>query len=241
MNVLGLIPARGGSKGIPGKNIVPLAGQPLLAWTAEAAMGSRSLTRVMLSTDDPAIARVGRECGVEVPFLRPPELARDDTPSIEVAIHAVRWLEEHEQWKAEVLVLLQPTSPLRRVEHIDAAVAELERTGADTVVSVVEVPHHFSPYKVMRIEGGRLVDFWTEPVPFDRHQRQNLPRLMARNGPAVLVTRVPVLTSRRSFYGAYVAPYLMDEASSFDIDRPEDLALVSGLLKSRSLSPGVTA
>jgi CMP-N-acetylneuraminic acid synthetase len=236
MNVLGLIPARGGSKGIPGKNIIPLRGKPLLAWTGEAARASRSLTRVVLSTDDPEIARVGRECGVEVPFLRPPELARDDTPSLDVAVHALQWLATHESWSADVLVLLQPTSPLRRAEHIDGALAELERSGADTVVSVVEVPHHFSPYKVLRLESGRLVDFWTEPTDFDRHRRQNLPRLYARNGPAVLATRVAVLTSRRSFYGPHVAPYLMDEESSFDIDRPADLALVAAFLRGRSPS-----
>lgn len=233
MNVLGLIPARGGSKGIPGKNIVPLAGKPLLAWTCEAARASRSLSRVVLSTDDSQIAEVGRACGVEVPFLRPPELARDDTPSVDVAVHALQWLADHEGWRAEVLVLLQPTSPLRRAEHIDAAVAELERTGADTVVSVVEVPHNFSPYKVLRLEDGRLVDFWTEPTPFDRQCRQNLPRLYARNGPAVLATRAVGLLDRHSFYGTQVRPLIMTHADSVDVDEPGDLEMAAVLLNAR--------
>lgn len=225
MNVLGLIPARGGSKGIPGKNIVPLAGKPLLAWTCEAARASRALSRVVLSTDDAKIAEVGRAYGVEVPFLRPPELARDDTPSVDVAIHALEWLANHEGWQAEVLVLLQPTSPLRRAEHIDAAVAKLERTGADTVVSVVVVPHHFHPWSVMKQNGVWLEDFLPSPPGPDRFRRQNLPRLFARNGPAVLVARVATILTRRSFYGERVAGYEMDRGTSVDIDDRDDLEL----------------
>ena len=155
-NVLGLIPARGGSKSIPGKSIALLAGRPLLAYTCEAALGSRCLTRVLLSTNDEKIAQVGRACGVEVPFLRPLELARDDTPSLPVAQHAVRWLIEHEGWEPDVLVLLQPTSPLRQTHHIDAALEHMAQVNADTVVSVVEVPHRFSPYSVMWLQAGWL-------------------------------------------------------------------------------------
>lgn len=225
MTVLGLIPARGGSKGIPLKNIVPLAGKPLLAWTCEAARASRCLTRVVLSTDDPQIAEVGRARGVEVPFLRPPQLARDDTPSVDVALHALDWLRDQEGWRPEVLVLLQPTSPLRRAQHIDEAVAELDRTGADTVVSVVEVPHRFHPWSVLCREGAWLKDFLPVPTTRDRFRRQNLPPVYARNGPAVLVTRVVCLCERRSFYGDRVAGYPMDRWSSVDIDDREDLEL----------------
>lgn len=225
MTVLGLIPARGGSKGIPRKNIVPLAGKPLLAWTCEAARASASLTRVVLSTDDLEIAEVGRSWGVEVPFLRPPDLARDDTPSVDVALHALNWLNEHDSWQPELLVLLQPTSPLRQARHIDEAVVELQRLDADTVVSVVEVPHCFHPWSVMKQEGAWLEDF-LPPLPgTDRFRRQNLPRLYARNGPAVLVTRVARLHERRSFYGERVAGYLMGKWASVDIDDRQDLEL----------------
>jgi CMP-N-acetylneuraminic acid synthetase len=223
MNVLGLIPARGGSKGIPRKNIVPVGGKPLLAWTCEAALAARSLSRTILSTDDEEIAATGRACGVEVPFLRPPELARDDTPSVDVALHALEWLASHEGWRAEVLVLLQPTSPLRRAEHIDAAVAELQRTGADTVVSVVEVPHNFHPWSVMKQSGEWLEDFLPPAPGLDRFRRQNLPRVYARNGPAVLVARVATILARRSFYGERVAGYEMDRGTSVDIDDRGDL------------------
>ena len=230
MNILGLITARGGSKGIPGKNIVPVAGKPLLAYTCEAALGSRHLTRTVLSTDDAAIAEVGRACGVQAPFMRPEELSRDDTPSLPVAQHAVKWLVERENWHADVLVLLQPTSPLRQSRHIDEAVDILLETGADTVVSVIAVPHNFHPYSVMKRDGDCIRDFWTEPLPFDRFRRQNLPKLYARNGPAVLVTRVATLLEGNAFYGPRVEPYEMDRQSSLDIDDRDDLDLAAMLL-----------
>jgi CMP-N-acetylneuraminic acid synthetase len=228
--VLGLIPARGGSKSIPHKNIAPLAGRPLLAYTCEAALGSRRLTRVILSTDDEEIARIGRDCGVEVPFMRPPELAADDTPSLPVARHAVRWLIEHEGWEPEVLVLLQPTSPLRRAHHLDEALERLEQTAAETVVSVVEVPHQFSPYALMRLQDNYLSDFWPEPLPFDRFHRQNLPALYARNGPAILACRIAVMEECQSFYGPHVIPYVMGREESVDIDTPYDLRLAEWLI-----------
>jgi CMP-N,N'-diacetyllegionaminic acid synthase len=233
VNYLGLITARGGSKSIPGKNIAPLEGRPLLAYTCDAAKASKRLTRVVLSTDDEAIAAVGRSCGVEVPFTRPDEIARDTTPSIEVALHAVKWLADHDGWLADVLVVLQPTSPLREARHIDDALDLLDSGQADTIVSVVSVPHRYSPYGIMRMESGLLRDFWDGPLPFDRFRRQDIPRLYARNGPAVLATRVPVLTEKQSFYGERVLPYFMDEADSIDIDTPLDLAMAAVALQAR--------
>jgi CMP-N-acetylneuraminic acid synthetase len=232
-NILGLIPARGGSKGIPRKNIAQLAGRPLLAHTCEAALGSKLITRVVLSTDDGEIARVGRDCGVEVPFLRPGELAADDTPSLAVAQHAMRWLAEHEGWTPDILVLLQPTSPLRRAQHLDEALGLMAQTAADTVVSVMEVPHCFSPYGIMRMRDGWLEDFWKEPLPFDTLRRQNLPVLYARNGPAVLATQVRILIEQQSFYGKMIAPYIMTEEESVDIDTPFDLLRAEWLMVKR--------
>ena len=234
MNVLGLIPARAGSKSIPRKNIATLAGRPLLAYTCEAALASERLTRVVLSTDDPEIAQVGRDFGVTVPFLRPADLARDDTPSLDVAQHAVQWLAENDGFNTDVLVLLQPTSPLRRACHIDQALDRMEETGADTVVSVVELPHRFSPYSVMELQDGRLQDFWRSPVPFDRYRRQEAPLLYARNGPAVLATRTHVLMGLSSFYGSHTVPFVMDQLDSVDIDDSFDLALASWLLQRQS-------
>lgn len=195
-----MIPARGGSKSIPCKNIISLADRPLLAYTCEAALSSRTLTRIVLSTDDSEIAAVGREWGVEVPFLRPAELAQDDTPALPVIQHALCWLQKHRDYQPEFIVLLQPTSPLRRACHIDGAVNLLLETDADSVVSVVEVPHQYNPISVMRIEKGMLVPFLADEGTRIL-LRQEKSRLYARNGPAVLATRRTVLNTTESLFG----------------------------------------
>jgi CMP-N-acetylneuraminic acid synthetase len=227
LNILGLIPARGGSKGIPNKNLVPLVGRPLIEYTFEAALASQGLTRVVLNTDDPTIAQIGRDYGIEVPFMRPAGLARDDTLMVEVLQHALITLQDIEDYWPEIVVLLQPTSPLRRAEHIDAAVNLLLEKNADTVVSVVEVPHQFSPSSVMRLEGERLAPYLEGPLIL---RRQDKPRFYARNGPAVLVTRRTVLESDR-LYGDVVWPLIMNVADSVDIDDTTDLALAEFWLK----------
>lgn len=233
-NVLGLIPARGGSKSIPRKNIVPLGGRPLLAYTCEAALKSRLLSRVVLSTDDHEIAEVGHRNGVEVPFLRPQELARDDTPSLAVVQHALRWLMMHDDWQAGVVVLLQPTSPLRQSHQIDEAIERLKATGADTVVSVIEVPHKHSPYSIMQLKNGYLEYFWKRPTTFNRLRRQELPTLYARNGPAILASRVEVVLDGNKLCGEKTIPYQMSEEDSVDIDTPFDLQIAEWLLGVRA-------
>jgi CMP-N-acetylneuraminic acid synthetase/2-polyprenyl-3-methyl-5-hydroxy-6-metoxy-1,4-benzoquinol methylase len=225
MNVLGVVPARGGSKAIPGKNLASIGGRPLLAYTADAARASRRLTRIVVSTDDAAIADSARRMGLEVPFLRPAELAADDTPMLPVLQHAAREL-AREGFAADVVVLLQPTSPLRRAEHIDHAVDLLESTGADSVVSVVEVPHPFTPVSVLRLDGDRLHPYLDGETMM---RRQDKPRLFARNGPAVLAVRTCVLEAG-SLYGTDSRPLLMTAAESIDIDGPEDVALAKLLL-----------
>jgi CMP-N,N'-diacetyllegionaminic acid synthase len=232
-NVLGLIPARGGSKGIPRKNIVALAGRPLLAYTCEAALASQVLDRVVLSTDDEEIAEVGRQCHIEVPFIRPASLAQDETPSIDVARHAVEYLRDIQHWMPDLVVLLQPTSPLRQARHIDEAVGRMKETTADTVVSVVEVPHRFNPHNVTELKDGELINVAPAPRDFDRFRRQALPVFYARNGPAVLVTQVDVILNSGSFYGAHVVPYFMIEEESLDIDSKFDLWLAEQLIARR--------
>jgi CMP-N-acetylneuraminic acid synthetase len=187
----------------------------------------------VLSTEDPEIAAVGRELGVEVPFERPADLARDDTPSLPVVQHAIEWLHMQEAWEPDLLVLLQPTSPLRTARHIDDAVSRLRSAEADTVVSVVEVPHRFSPYALMELDDGHLREFWTGPTPFDCYRRQEMPVLYARNGPAVLVSRTSVLLDRGSFYGPITIPYVMNEEDSVDIDTWRDLRIAECLLSAR--------
>lgn len=221
MNLLGLIPARGGSRGIPRKNLVPLAGRPLIAYSCDAALRSGRLTRVIASTDDPEIAAVARGCGVEVPFMRPPEIATDTTPMVDVVRHATAACAQ-DGWLTDAVVLLQPTSPLRRAEHIDRAVELYLDSGADTVVSVVRVPHRYTPSSLMRIgEDGSLSPLEGEPVV---SRRQDKPTLFARNGPAVLVVGGRTL-ARRRLYGDVVRPLEMCEGDSVDIDGPDDLEL----------------
>jgi CMP-N,N'-diacetyllegionaminic acid synthase len=229
VKILGLIPARSGSKSIPHKNVALLAGKPLLAYTCEAARASRHAMRTVLNTDDEAIAAVGRQYGIEVPFIRPAELAKDQTPMIDVLIHSLGWLRRNEHYSPEILVLLQPTSPLRRSEHIDAGIDVLLKTGADTVVSVIEVPHQFSPGSVMRIDRDCLVPYRDGPMIL---RRQDKPRFYARNGPAILVMRREVIESGR-LYGDVVHPLEMTLAESVDIDGTQDLALAEFFLARR--------
>ena len=217
MTVVALIPARGGSKGIPRKNLAPLAGKPLVAWTVEAALAARTPVRAVVSTDDGEIATVAAALGAGV-LVRPEELAADETPMLDVVLHAADALGD-----ADVLVVLQPTSPLRRAEHVDAAVALLAETGADCVVSVVEVPHAFRPGKLLAVEDGRVRALGDEPL------HRDLAPLYARNGPAVLALRVDGL-AERGLYGGDVRALVMEPADSIDVDSAFDLRLAESLL-----------
>lgn len=231
MNVLGVITARGGSKGLPGKNLASCGDRPLLTWTCEAARGASCLTRTLISTDDEAIAQLARSEGIEAPFLRPEALASDTARSIDVAVHAIEWLARTEAWTADILVLLQPTSPMRTSRHIDEAFALLH-ANAEAVVSVVEVPHAFKPWSQLRLEHGELIDYTTGELPFDRSRRQGQPTLYARNGPVVIVTRASVILGG-SFYGAHCVPYVMSPNDSVDIDDRDDLERADWLLRRR--------
>lgn len=231
MSIIGLITARGGSKGIPRKNIAPCAGKPLLQYTCEAALGSTMIDRVLLSTDSEEIAAVGRQCGVEVPFLRPAALAADDTPSMDVMRHALQWLRDHSV-EPQALVLLQPTSPLRTAQHIDAAVERFRSEKADAVVSVIEAPHRFHPLSVMKEVDGELHPY-NDAAPLVT-RRQDLQPVYARNGPAVLVV-APRQIDAGNFYRGRVVAYLMREEDSIDIDTAADLILAGYLLSRRDL------
>jgi CMP-N,N'-diacetyllegionaminic acid synthase len=229
MAVFGLIPARGGSKGIPQKNIAPCAGRPLIGWTCEAAVRSTRLARTIVSTESEQIARVAAEWGVEAPFLRPSELALDATPSIDVMLHALDKLEES---GADVtgLALLQPTSPLRTSAHIDAAVQLFISSGAESVVSVLEVPHRFQPAFLLRERDG-----WLEPLAGTTHtvtRRQDLTPLFTRNGPAVLVVSPALLRAGR-LYGERTRAHFMSAEESVDVDDMADLRYAEFLLGRR--------
>jgi CMP-N-acetylneuraminic acid synthetase len=216
--VLGLVPARGGSKGIPDKNVRPLAGRSLLAYAADAAAASGVIDRIVLSTDVEHVADEGRRAGLEVPFMRPAELAADETPMLPVIEHAVDAL-TRQGWEPEIVVLLQPTSPLRTPRHLRAAVEMLRQTGADSVVTVVEVPRHLSPDYVMRVQDGRLVSFLPDGMRVTR--RQDARPAFVRDGTAyVFWTRT--LRATRSIYGNDCRPLIVPAEESITIDVPSD-------------------
>ncbi len=224
--VLAIIPARGGSKSIRQKNVAMVCGRPLIAYTIDAAAKSARLTRTIVSSDDDTIIQVCRQLGAEVPFKRPEAISRDETPMIEVLQHALQHLDREESYRPSIVVLLQPTSPLRTSRHIDGAVDLLTAGSGDTVVSVVPVPHQFNPVSVMKIVEGRLESF-LPGTPILR--RQDKPAVYARNGPAVLASRAGVIAGGR-LYGDIVLPYLMRSEESIDIDSRDDLALAEFLL-----------
>jgi CMP-N-acetylneuraminic acid synthetase len=217
---LGIIPARGGSKGIPGKNLRPLAGRPLLAYAAEAARASHAIDRLILTTDSAEIADLGRRHGIEVPFLRPPELARDETPMLPVVEHAIAQL-EHSGWSPDVVVLLQPTAPLRQGKHIRDALDLMRRRASDAVASVVALPSHLSPDYVMRIEDGQLVPFLPAGAAITR--RQDARPAYARDGTVYAVGR-HVLATTRSLYGGRCAALVIPADESITLDTLDDWA-----------------
>ena len=224
--ILGIIPARGGSKGIPGKNIRKLAGHPLLEYTVNAAKASKIIDRLILSTDSEEIADVGRILGIEVPFIRPGELAKDDTPMVPVLEHAVASLEQL-GWSPDIVVLLQPTAPLRKGQHIIDAVTMLRTSKCDSVASVVEVPRHYSPDYVMRIEDGKLVNFLAEGYNFTR--RQEARPAYSRDG-TVYVVRRDVIVNTHSLYGKDCRPLIIPNNESINIDTIEDWESAEKLL-----------
>jgi CMP-N-acetylneuraminic acid synthetase len=230
MRVLGVVPARGGSKGVHRKNIQRLNGKPLIAYTAEAALGARRLTRVVLSTDDQQIAEVGRSWGLEVPFLRPAALAADDTPTLPVIQHALACLEAEGDCY-DAVCILQPTAPFRRSEFIDGCIQALESSDADSVVTVLPVPDAHNPHWVYFTTSDGCLRLSTgEPTPIPR--RQELPPAYHREG-SVYVTRRDVVIQQNSIFGARVLGYPVDPRDSIDINNVEDLARAESLLRDR--------
>lgn len=230
MAVLAVIPARGGSKGVPGKNIRPAGGKPLIAWTIEAAHASRLVDRVVLSSDDEAIIRAARGCGCEVPFVRDPALAGDRTPTIDVVLDALERCPGF-GW----VVLLQPTSPLRATQDIDGAIERCVAAGAPACVSVCESQE--SPYWMYTLRpDARMVPLLPSPAVT---RRQDLPRVYALNG-AVYVARTEWLVRERTFLGPETVAFEMPVERSVDIDSESDfvqLQVYLGDIQHASLPP----
>lgn len=226
--ILAVIVARGGSKGLPGKNLEPLGGMPLVAHTMLTAKVATTLDRVILSTDSPAIAAVGRRYDIEVPFMRPDDLATDEAPMAPVLGHALSWTEKDFGKTVDVVVLLQATSPLRKAQHIDAGVRLLIESGADSAVGLCEAQHN--PYWMWVIHNGEVQRLFPEGGKFSR--RQDLPVVYRVNG-AFYASRRHVIMEQERVLGEKVRGLIMTEEDSIDIDSSLDLMLAESVLKSR--------
>lgn len=238
VEVLAIIPARGGSKSIPHKNIRNLGGHPLIAYSIAAGLAARSINRLIVSTDDDAIARVAREHGAEVPFLRPAEHSQDNTPDLPVFKHALDWLDEHESYRPDIVVQLRPTSPFRRVSQIEDSVRLLiEHPEADAVRSVC-IPFQ-NPFKMWRI----TQDGWMQPVgrelgiaqePYNQ-PRQALPELYWQTG-YVDACRAQTILDKNSMTGERILPLVIDPGDWIDIDSPDDWLRAERLLENGDIS-----
>jgi CMP-N-acetylneuraminic acid synthetase len=234
--VLALIPARGGSKSIPRKNIRLLAGYPLIAYSIAAGLAASTVTRVLVSTDDLEIAEIARRYGAETPFLRPPEMAQDNTPDLPVFKHALHWLDENEGWQPEIIVQLRPTSPFRRVMHIDQAVYRLiERPGTDAVRTVC-VPFQ-NPFKMWRIQADGLMQPLVDlgvPEPYNM-PRQALPDVFWQTG-YVDAAWSDTLMHKNSMTGEHILPLVIDPSEWIDIDSPDDWRRAERLIETGELT-----
>jgi N-acylneuraminate cytidylyltransferase len=236
--ILALIPARGGSKSIPRKNIIDFAGYPLIAYSIAAGFAAEAVTRVIVSTDDPEIAEISRQYGAEVPFLRPANFSQDHTPDLPVFLHALKWLDENERYQPDIVVQLRPTSPFRRVRHIDDAVYRLiERPDADAVRTVC-VPFQ-NPFKMWRIgSDGLMIPLGTElgiPVEPFNQPRQVLPEVFWQTG-YVDVAWTDTILEKNSMTGDAILPLIIDPSEWVDIDSPDDWRRAERLIRSGEIS-----
>jgi CMP-N-acetylneuraminic acid synthetase len=230
-NILAVIGARSGSKGLPGKNIRPLHGKPLLAWAIEAAKRSKYITRVVLSTDSEEYAAIGRQYGAETPFLRPADLANDTAADFDWLHHATLWLKEHEGWQADLIVRLHPTSPLVRTEDIDTLIEKMmEDDSATSAYMVTKVSKH--PYKMWREAGdGYIAPFISEEITgmkdaFNK-PRQSFPQAFSHCNAAVI--RWKTLIEEQSMAGKKVASHYIDQV--VDIDTLQDFERAEAVLR----------
>lgn len=233
LEILAIIPARGGSKGIPRKNIKLLNARPLLAHTATAAADSRFITRRVLSTEDMEIAKVGSDYGLEVPFIRPAHLSTDLSPSLEVFQFTLNELRLREGYVPDLVVILQPTSPLRNSTHIDEAIEKYLSADADSLVSVMKIPHNMSPFSAMHKNVDGYLQSLTDLNEL-QNQRQNKPIYFARNGAAIYITTPINILANNSLFGKKIVGYEMSKLDSIDIDEEEDWSLAEALLEWRA-------
>lgn len=228
--ILGIIPARGGSKGLPGKNILPLAGIPLIGWTIKAAQASRYFDRVVISTDDPKIAKIAKAHGGDVPFLRPKELAQDNSSSFNVIVHAIEFLRSQGEGY-DYAALLEPTSPLRKKGDFDAAIKLLidHADRADSLVSVGEV-HTEHPSIVKKIAGGFVAPYVRGLRVVKR--RQDCDRAYFPYG-VIYLSKIQTLIGTGTFYQKKTIPYIIERWQNYEVDDQYDFYCIEAILKKR--------
>ena len=223
VQALTIIPARGGSKGIPLKNIAPIGDKPLIEFTIRAALDARLPGRICLTTDHPAIRGLGLDLGIEAPFLRPSELAQDKSSTISVIRHAVDWYREHEHFSPDFIVLLQPTCPFRSSQSIISAYQEITAKGSNSLISVNKVSEHPCEYITRDSKGFRYV-----MEPPEQPGRQNFPEVYFING-AIYITRTSFFEKSGLLYDDSALTYVMERMEALDIDEPEDLVYANWL------------
>lgn len=228
-DILGVIPARGGSKRIPGKNLKEISGKPLIAHTIEQAQKSHLLTRTIVSTDDSSIKETALEYGGDVPFNRPAELATDTAKTREVVTHAIDWLEARDE-EFDIVCKLQPTNPLRIADDIDESIRRLVSFDAQSVISVNS--YLFPPdWALTEDEGGYLTEHFHDGYLWEgRTRSQDSAELYCPNG-AVMAATIPAWKEYQTFYTSETVAYTMPPTRSFDIDEPPDLELVKHLME----------
>lgn len=226
---IALIPARSGSKGIPHKNVIQIAGKPLISWTIKAALEAQIFDEVIVSTDCPSIQHIATNAGAKCPFLRPKAASSDTSTALDVIEHFVEWSRTNYAQSLTLIAYLQPTSPLRTAKHLcDAYTEFLKHKEASSLVSVIRVPHNFIPSSIMYSDEKYLrFQNNNQSKIFTRQQKKN--NYFARNGPAILFT-LPDTIQGGSIYGAKIVPFEMDAYSSYDIDEEKDLRFVELLL-----------
>jgi len=225
--ILGVIPARGGSKGIPNKNLYNLNGKPLISYTIESAKQSKYLTRFIVSTDSEEIAQVAKQYSANVPFIRPAELATDKALSVDVMKHAISEMEHRDGHKYDFLVMLQPTTPLRLVGLIDKVIEKLIDTGCDTVITMVDV-EAYHPARMYLIENDKLSPIMDERIPMK--PRQELPSVYIRSGDVYACKR-NIIFENNSLIGDDCRPYIIPSETAINIDTIKDVILAEYYLK----------
>jgi len=225
-NIIAIIPARGGSKRIPKKNIKQLCGKPLIEYTIESALKSRFLDRIIVSTENEEIAKISKDLGAEV-IIRPDELALDITPTDDVVQNVLEKMKVNQNYFPEIIVLLQPTSPLRTTDDIDNAIEKFKNSKCESLIGVTEYDH--SPYWAFEIENGLLKSIFGRKKFL---RSQELPKLYRPNG-SIFITKSDTFVKYRSFYTKHIIPFIMSYERSIDIDNELDFLLSELILKNK--------